>query len=116
MLVVGVQPGNWSIFGLFDNVWDVAGSGDEQVNEFTFQYQAVYLFSEKWYFITNWSIVADWAEPSNNRWTVPIGGGFGAQFKIGKQVVQVYGQGGYNIARPDGASRWRAIGVLSLLL
>ena len=42
-LIVGVQPGNWSIFGLFDNVWSFAGSG-EKINEFTFQYQAVYLF------------------------------------------------------------------------
>jgi hypothetical protein len=114
-VIVGVQPGNWSIFGLFDNVWDFAGSGDETVNEFNFQYQAVYLFSAKWYFITNWTVVSDWNEPSENRWTVPVGGGFGAQFKIGKQHLQAYGQGGYNFVRPDGASTWRAIAVLALL-
>jgi hypothetical protein len=114
-LIVGVQPGNWSIFGLFDNVWDFAGPGDEQVNEFTFQYQAVYLFPKDWYFITNWTIDADWTESSENRWTVPIGGGFGRQFTIGKQIFQAYGQMGYNVARPDGASKWRGIAAVSLI-
>jgi hypothetical protein len=114
-LIVGVQPGNWSIFGLFDNVWSFAGSGDEKVNEFTFQYQAVYLFPEDWFFITNWTVTADWTETSNNRWTVPIGGGFGRQFTIGTQQVQAYGQVGYNVVRPDGGSTWRAIAALSLI-
>ena len=114
-LIVGIQPGNWSIFALFDNVWDFAGSGDEEVNAFNLQYQAVYLFSETWYFITNWTVVADWTEPSKNRWTVPVGGGFGGMFNIGTQQLQVYGQGGINVAKPDGASTWRAIAVLSLL-
>jgi hypothetical protein len=114
-LIVGGQPGNWSIFGLFDNVWDFAGSGSEKINEFTFQYQAVYLFPREWFFITNWTVEADWTEASNNRWTVPIGGGFGRQFKIGKQVFQAYGQVGYNVERPTGASTWRGIAALSLI-
>jgi hypothetical protein len=114
-LILGVQPGNWSIFGLFDNVWSFAGSGGEKVNEFTFQYQAVYLFPENWFFITNWTVEADWNEASRNRWTVPIGGGFGRQFSIGKQQVQAYGQVGYNVERPDDESTWRAIAALSFL-
>jgi hypothetical protein len=114
-LIVGVQPGNWSIFGLFDNVWDFAGPGDEKINEFTFQYQAVYLFPKEWFFITNWTIEADWLAPGNDRWTVPIGGGFGKMFKIGNQQVQVYGQAGYNVVRPDDTSKWRAIAVLNLV-
>jgi len=114
-LIVGAQPGNWSIFALFDNVWDFAGSGEQEVNAFNLQYQAVYQFPENWFFITNWNIQADWTEPSNNRWTIPIGGGFGRQFTIGKQIFQAYGQVGYNVIRPDGASTWRAIAVLTLL-
>ena len=114
-LIVGVQPGNWSIFALFDNVWDFAGSGDQEVNAFNLQYQAVYLIQKIWFFITNWNVEADWTEPSNNRWTVPVGGGFGRQFTIGKQVFQAYGQVGYNVTRPDGASSWRAIAVLDLI-
>lgn len=113
-LIVGVQPGNWSIFGLFDNVWSFAGSG-EKINEFTFQYQAVYLFPENWFFITNWNVVADWEAATNDRWTVPIGGGFGKQFKLGGSQFQAYGQVGYNVVRPDDASSWRAIVALTLV-
>jgi len=114
-LIVGVQPGNWSIFALLDNVWDFAGSGEQEVNAFNLQYQAVYLFPKNWFFITNWNVEADWTEPGNNRWTVPVGGGFGRQFTIGKQIFQAYGQVGYNVTRPDGASTWRAIAVLDLI-
>jgi len=114
-LIIGVQPGNWSIFALFDNVWGFAGSGDEEVDDFNLQYQAVYLMPKNWYFITNWTIEADWTEAGENRWTVPIGGGIGRQFTIGKQVLQAYGQVGYNVVRPDGASTWRAIAALSLI-
>ena len=114
-LIVGAQPGNWSIFGLFDNVWDFAGSGDQEINAFNLQYQAVYLFQKNWFFITNWNVEADWTAPSNNRWTVPVGGGFGKQFTIGKQVFQAYGQVGYNVVRPDDTSSWRAIAVLDLI-
>jgi hypothetical protein len=114
-LVLGVQPGNWSIFGLFDNVWSVAGSGDQEVNEFNFQYQAVYQFPKRWFFITNWVVGADWQAARDDRWTVPIGGGVGRQFKIGKQQFQAYGQLGYDVAKPDNASGWRAIAVLALV-
>jgi hypothetical protein len=115
-LIVGVQPGNWSIFGLFDNVWSFAGSGEE-INEFTLQYQAVYLFpkAKDWFFITNWDIEADWEADSDDRWTVPVGDGFGKQFKLGGRQFQAYGQVGYNLVRPDGASTWRAIAALTLV-
>ncbi len=114
-LIIGAQPGNWSIFALFDNVWDFAGSGSQEVNEFNLQYQAVYLLPENGFFITNWTIEADWTAASDDRWTVPIGGGAGRQFMIGKHTYQAYGQIGYNVTRPDGASSWRAIAALSLI-
>jgi hypothetical protein len=116
-LIVGVQPGNWSIFGLFDNVWSFAGSDSEDINLFNFQYQAVRLFPRDWFFITNWTVEADWEVPSTDRWTVPVGGGFGKQFKfLGKQF-QAYGQIGYNAVRPDDdAATWRAIAALTWVL
>jgi hypothetical protein len=112
-LIVGAQPGNWSIFGLFDNVWSFAGSDSEDVNLFNFQYQAVRLFPENWFFITNWTIEADWEAPSANQWTIPIGGGFGKQFKIGEHQFQFYGQVGYNVVRP-GSDEATVRGILAL--
>lgn len=114
-LIVGSQPGNWSIWGLFDNVWSFAGSDDEDINLFNFQYQVVYLFPniEDWFFISNWTAEADWEAPSGEKWTIPVGGGFGKQFKIGKHQFQAYGQLGYNVVKPDDdAAAWRGIGVV----
>jgi hypothetical protein len=111
-LIVGSQPGNWSIWALFDNVWSFAGSDSEDINLFNFQYQVVYISPtfEDWFFISNWTAEADWEAPGGDQWTVPVGGGFGKQFKIGKKQYQVYGQVGYNVVRPDDdAATWRAI-------
>jgi len=109
-LIVVVQPGNWSIFGILDNVWSFAGSGSEEINLLNFQYQAVYQFHEDWFFITNWTVEADWEAPSSESYIVPIGGGFGKQFKLFGDQYQVYAQVGYNVVRPDDdAATWRAI-------
>jgi len=113
-LIVVVQPGNWSIFGILDNVWSFAGSGSDDINMLNFQYQAVYLFPEDWFFITNWTVVADWEAPVSERWTVPVGGGFGKQFKLFEDQYQLYGQIGYNVVRPDdNSATWRGIIALT---
>jgi hypothetical protein len=115
-LIVGAQPGNWSIWGLFDNVWSFAGSDIEDINLFNFQYQVVYLFPtiKDWFLISNWTAEADWEAPSGDQWTVPVGGGLGKQFKIGQHQFQAYGQLGYNVVRPDDdAATWRGIAALT---
>jgi len=35
-LILGSQPGNWSLWALFDNVWSFAGSDSEDINLFNF--------------------------------------------------------------------------------
>jgi hypothetical protein len=113
-LIVGWQPGNWSIFGLLDNIWSFAGSDSDDINLLNFQYQAVRLLPKDWFFITNWTAIADWEANSKDRWTVPIGGGFGRQFKLFGNQFQAYGQVGYNVVRPDDdAATWRAILALT---
>ena len=37
---MAVQPGNWSIFGILDNIWSFGGSDNEDINMLNFQYQA----------------------------------------------------------------------------
>ena len=41
-----------------------------------------YNFAEGWYATTSPNITANWKAANNNRWTVPLGGGFGKIFKI----------------------------------
>jgi hypothetical protein len=44
---------------------------------------------------------------SDNRWLVPLGGGFGKIFKIGRQPLNATIQAYYDIERPEGAPRWQ---------
>jgi hypothetical protein len=43
----------------------------------------------------------------SNKWTVPLGGGFGRMFNIGKQPINTRLRAYYNAVRPDGAPDWQ---------
>ena len=86
-LVVLTMPGQWVIGSLFSNVWSFSGSGDQDVNLFTWQYFVNYNLPEGWYLTSAPIITANWEANNDNRWTVPFGGGVGKIFKIGKQPL-----------------------------
>jgi hypothetical protein len=46
-------------------------------------------------------ITANWEADSDNRWTIPIGGGFGKITKWGSQSVDLSVQAFYNIEQPQ---------------
>ena len=54
-----------------------------------------------WYLTSSPIITADWQAAPGNKWTVPVGGGFGKVFFIGKLPFNA--NCGYyaNVVRPD---------------
>jgi hypothetical protein len=66
----------------------------------------MYNFEKGWYAVTDMIITANWKADSGNRWTVPVGGGFGRVFSIGDQAVNANLQAYYNVERPKGAPEW----------
>lgn len=87
-LVALTMPGNWVIGVLANNVWSVAGSGNRgNVNLMTLQYFVNYNIpkSKGWYLSSAPVMTANWNAPDGQSWTVPVGGGVGKIFKIGKQ-------------------------------
>jgi hypothetical protein len=103
-----VMPGKWVIGSLFSNVWSFAGSGDQDINLFTWQYFINYNLSNGWYLVSAPIITANWeAEDSSNTWTVPFGGGIGKIFNIGKQSVNGQVQGFYNVEKPEFGPDWQ---------
>ena len=46
-------------------------------------------------------MTANWEADSDNTWTVPVGGGVGRLFRIGKLPVNMQVQGFYNVEKPD---------------
>jgi len=105
--VVLSMPGNWVVGSLFSNVWSVGGSGKQDINLFTWQYFINYNLPESWYITTAPIITANWEADSNNRWTVPVGGGVGKIFKIGKQPVNAQISAYNNVVSPDLGADWQ---------
>ena len=48
-------------------------------------------------------------KPSSDRWTVPIGGGVGKLFKIGKQPINSRIEAYYNIEKPNNGPDWQTV-------
>ncbi len=49
---------------------------------------------------------ANWEAASGQVWTVPVGGGGGRVFKIGKQAINSRLEAYYNVINPDAAPDW----------
>ena len=104
-IVVLTMPGSWVIGSLISNVWSVAGSGDRDVNLFTWQYFVNYNMQGGWYLTSSPIITANW-EASEDEWTIPLGGGIGRVFHVGKQAMNVQAQGFYNVEKPGFQGDW----------
>ena len=105
--VVLVQPGKWTLGGLWNNVWSVAGHQDRaDVNQMLFQYFINYNLS-KGYFLT-WqpTITANWEAADGSKYVVPLGGGIGRIMKLGAQPVNIGAQVYGNPVHPPGGSPW----------
>jgi hypothetical protein len=85
-----------------NNLWSFAGDEDRaNVNLMTLQPFFNYNLPEGWYLTTSPLITADWEADSKNRWTVPVGGGFGRVFKIGSQPVNAQLTAYDNVVSPQ---------------
>ncbi|MBT8332246.1 MAG: neuromedin U [Deltaproteobacteria bacterium] len=102
-----MMPGQWVIGSLFSNVWSFAGSGDQDINLFTWQYFLNYNLPKGWYLTSAPIITANWEADSDNTWTIPFGGGFGKIFKIGKQPINGQVQAFYNVEKPENGPDWQ---------
>src|SRR4029079_15800410 len=84
------------------NLWSFAGEEDRaNVNAMTLQPFLNYNLPKGWYLTTSPLITADWEADEYNRWTVPIGGGIGRIFKIGRQPINANIAAYYNVVTPD---------------
>jgi hypothetical protein len=100
-VVLLTMPGNWVVGVLASNVWSVAGDSDAaDVNYMLLQPIINYNLSNGWYLTSVPVITANWEADSNNRWTIPLGGGFGRITKLGTQSVDLSIQAFYNVEQP----------------
>jgi hypothetical protein len=115
-MVVVVDDGHWLYGFLINNVWSFTGkSNREEVKAMLLQPFANYNFPGGWYLTTSPIITANWQERSRERWTVPLGGGFGRVFKIGEQPVNLSLAAYYNVVKPNDAANWNLRAQLQFL-
>lgn len=69
-----------------------------------------------WYLTSAPIITADWEAAGRNKWTVPVGGGFGEVFRIGKLPFNANFRYYANVVRPDPGADWTLRLQIALLL
>jgi hypothetical protein len=101
--------GPWVIGCLASNIWSFAGSSSaDEVNRMLIQYFVNYNLDAGWYLTSAPIMTANWkAEKGGDIWTVPVGGGFGKVFKIGKQAVNASIQGYWVANSPSVGPDWQ---------
>lgn len=100
--------GPWVIGGLINNIWSFAGEDDRNdINQMLIQPFVNYNFSKGWYLSTSPIITANWEAEKDNTWIIPVGGGGGKIFRIGKQPMNAQIQSFYNVEHPFGAAEWQ---------
>ena len=103
-----MMPGQWVFGSLLSNVWSFAGSGERDINLFTWQYFINYNLPKGWYLTSAPIITANWeAADSDNTWTIPFGGGVGKLLKVGKQPINTQLSAYYNVEKPEFGPDWQ---------
>jgi hypothetical protein len=100
-VVALTMPGKWVVGGIANNIWSVGEESGNKVNLMTIQPFVNYNMDGGWFLAFAPIITANWEAPDNQQWTVPLGGGFGRIFRIGKQPINASIQYYYNVEKPD---------------
>lgn len=101
-MVALTMPGRWVFGVLVTNQWSFAGDDQRpDVNSMVLQYFVNYNFDGGWYLTSAPINTANWEVDSDDRWTVPIGGGVGKIFRIGRQPMNAQVGAYYNVVTPD---------------
>ena len=114
-LVLFYPQDKWSAGVVLQNGWSLGGSGRNRVNAAGAQYILNYNLPGGWYLYSNATITADWIAKERDRWTVPVGGGAGRVFTIGKQSVSASLQALAYPVTPQNGPRWSVIGQFAFL-
>jgi hypothetical protein len=96
--------GPWVLGALVNNIW--AGTQNDRVNLFTLQPFINYNLPGGWYLTSGPVITANWLTKNGEKWTVPVGGGFGRLFRLDKLPINAQIQAFYNVVKPTGGADW----------
>jgi hypothetical protein len=111
--------GPWVLGALINNQWSFASAGSrgKAVNAMTLQPFVNYNFpgGDGWYLTTSPIVTANW-NSSGEKWVVPVGGGVGRLFKVGKFPVNIQLSVYDNVITPKNGARWQTRFQIQFLL
>lgn len=116
-VVLHLAPGDPWVYGvLVNNVWSVTsdkagGSYSNGIIQPFLNYNI-----EPGLYVTSAPLLTvNWKATSSQRWTVPIGGGIGRIFHLGRLPVNAQLSAYYNAIRPDSAANWQVRAQVQLM-
>ena len=101
------MQGHWVVGLLANQQWSYAGWGDQDVSALLIQPFINYNLPHGWYLNSVPIMTANWEANSDDRWTVPIGGGVGKVQKVGKLPVNFQLGAYWNAVTPDNGPDWQ---------
>ncbi|NJD31054.1 MAG: neuromedin U [Gammaproteobacteria bacterium] len=98
----------WVYGALINNLWSVNDSNSSPpINQMLLQPFLNYNFPGGTYLTTAPIITANWQADSGDTWTVPLGGGVGHIFHVGKLPVNSQIAAYYNVETPEYGADWQ---------
>jgi hypothetical protein len=106
----------WVYGVLVNNIWSVTSNKTGGAyNNGLIQPFVNYNFKGGFYLTSAPIATVNWKSDSGQRWTVPIGGGVGKIFHLGKLPVNTQLSAYYNVVRPDFQSNWQIRAQVQLM-
>jgi len=107
-VVLHIEHGSPWVYGvLVNNVWSSNNATAPSYNNGLMQPFINYNFHSGLYLSSSPVLTVNWQAKGSNQWTVPMGGGVGKIFHLGRLPVNSKLSAYYNVARPDFASNWQ---------
>jgi hypothetical protein len=116
-VVLHLEKGDPWVYGvLINNVW--SATSDKQGGAYSnglIQPFVNYNFEGGLYLTSSPIATVNWRAAGGQKWTVPIGGGVGKIFHLGKLPVNTQIAAYYNAAKPDFGANWQIRAQVQLL-
>ncbi|MFO1461954.1 MAG: neuromedin U [Verrucomicrobiota bacterium] len=101
------MQGPWVVGVLANQQWSYAGWGDQDVSAMLIQPFINYNLPNGWYLSSAPILTANWKESAKNAWVIPVGGGVGKIFHLGKLPLNGQIQAYYNVRTPEDGPDWQ---------